>query len=51
MSLQEYVLDVLNDVAARPSVEEVLRRAGGRAGGRVGLKYAAQAIRTERDRR
>lgn len=50
-SLQEYLLDVLNDVAAKPSVEEVLRRAGGRAGGRIGLDYAARAIRTERDRR
>lgn len=50
-SLQEYLLDVLNDIAAKPSVEEVLRRAGGRAGGRVGLGYASRAVRADRNRR
>ena len=50
-SLQEYLLELLNDVAAKPPVEEVLRRAGGRAGGRVGLGYASRAVRADRDRR
>lgn len=49
MSLQEYLLAALNDMAARPTVEEVLDRAGGRAGGRVGLRRAADDLRTDRD--
>ncbi len=51
MSLQEYLLATLNDLAARPTVEEVLARAGGRAGGRVGLAAAAEGLREERDAR
>jgi plasmid stability protein len=51
MSLQEYLLSVLDDLAARPTVEEVLARAGGRAGGRVELDEAAAHLRTERDAR
>lgn len=47
-SLQEYLLATLNDLAARPTVEEVLARAGGRAGGRVGLSAAARQLRSER---
>ncbi len=51
MSLQEYLLAALNELADRPTVDEVLRRAGGRAGGRIGLDAAADAQREERDAR
>ena len=51
MSLQEYLLSILNDLASRPTVAEVLARAGGRSGGRIGLKNAAELLRTERDQR
>jgi hypothetical protein len=51
MSMQEYLLSILNDFASRPTVAEVLARAGGRSGGRVGLKGAAEHLRAERDRR
>ncbi|MGH2733311.1 MAG: FitA-like ribbon-helix-helix domain-containing protein [Actinomycetota bacterium] len=51
MSLQEFVLALLNSFASQPSISEVLARAGGRAGGRVGLARAASQLRTERDRR
>ncbi len=51
MSLQEYLLATLNELASRPTVEEVLARAGGRAGGRVGLSTATKDLRAERSRR
>ncbi len=51
MSLQEYLLATLEDLAARPTVQEVLARAGGRAGGRVPLSRAARDLRAERGRR
>ena len=51
MSLQEYVLSVLKDFTSRPTVAEVITRAGGRAGGRVGLARAAADLRAERNRR
>lgn len=51
MSLQEYLLDLLEDSAARPTVEEVLARAGRRRGGRIGLVAAARDLRVERSRR
>ncbi len=50
-SLQEYLLARLIDEAERPSLEELLDRAGGRAGGRAGFAQAVDAIRDERDRR
>ena len=50
-SLQEYLLAKLVEEAARPTLEEVLDRAGGRAGGSVPLKAAASALRAERARR
>ena len=50
MSLQEYLLSLLNDFASRPTVTEVLARAGGRAGGKVGLAKAAADLRAERNR-
>lgn len=51
MSLQEYLVATLNELASRPTVAEVLARAGGRAGGRVRLSVAARDLRAERSRR
>jgi plasmid stability protein len=50
-SLQEYLLARLIDEASRPSLEEILDRAGGRAGGSVPLKAAVEVLRNERARR
>jgi plasmid stability protein len=50
-SLQEYLLARLVEEASRPTLDEVLDRAGGRAGGSVPLAAATRAIRTDRDRR
>lgn len=51
MSLQEYLLAKLIAEASRPTVDEVLERAGGRAGGSVALSEATAAVRSDRDRR
>ncbi len=51
MSLQEYVLAALDELVERPTLEEVLERAGGRSGGRVGLEAAADDLREERQGR
>lgn len=51
MSLQEYLLSLLKDFTSRPTVSEVIARAGGRAGGKVGLARAAADLRAERGRR
>ncbi len=51
MSLQQYLLATLEELAARPTVQEVVARAGGRAGGRVPLSTAARDLRAERGRR
>ena len=50
-SLQEYLLARLVDEASRPTLDEVLRRAGDRAGGSIPLAASARAVRTERDAR
>lgn len=50
-SLQEYLLGRLIAEASRPTLREVLDRAGGRAGGSVTLKAAARAVRHDRARR
>jgi antitoxin FitA len=50
-SLQEYLLARLTEDAAHPTLDEVLRRASERAGGRVPLEDAARAVRDERDER
>jgi hypothetical protein len=50
-SLQEYLLAELTEQARRPTLSEVLERAGGRAGGSVPLTDAAEAVRTDRDER
>jgi plasmid stability protein len=46
-SLQEYLLARLIDDAEAPTLEEVLERAGGRAGGHVSLE-AVRAGRSSR---
>ena len=47
-SLQEYLRSRLIDEAARPTLDEVLDRASGRAGGSVPLKAATKAVREDR---
>ncbi len=49
-SLQEYLLQRLIDDAAQEPLDEVLARAGGRAGGAVGFQLAAEAVRADRER-
>jgi plasmid stability protein len=50
-SLQEYLRTRLIEEASRPTLDEVLDRAGGRAGGSVTLKAAVRAVRDDRARR
>lgn len=50
-SLQEYLLARLVEEAAMPTIDEVLDRAGGRAGGSASFKSATKAVRAERDGR
>jgi hypothetical protein len=50
-SLQEYLLARLTEDAGQPTLDEVLRRAGDRASGRVSLAEAARAVRADRDAR
>jgi plasmid stability protein len=50
-SLQEYLRSRLIEEASRPTVAEVLERAGERTGGRLSFETAADAVRAERDRR
>jgi hypothetical protein len=50
-SLQEYLLARLIEEASRPTLDEVLDRAGGRAGGSVPLAAAVRTLRRERARR
>ena len=47
-SLQEYLLTRLIEDARAPTLEEVLVRVEHRTSGRVGLKAAARAVRSER---
>jgi plasmid stability protein len=49
-SLQEYLLARLIEEASRPTVDEVLARAGRRTGGSVSFAQAAEVVRAERDR-
>ena len=49
-SMQEYLLGRLVEEASRPTLDELLDRAGGRAGGSVSFKSAAAAVRADRDR-
>ncbi len=50
-SLQEYLRSRLVDEASAPTVDEVLDRAGGRAGGSVSFQAAVGALREDRDSR
>jgi antitoxin FitA len=50
-SLQEYLRERLIEETSRPTLEEILDRAGGRAGGSVSFADAAAAVREDRDRR
>lgn len=50
-SLQEYLRARLIEEASRPTLDEVLDRAGGRAGGSVSLASAVTAVRGDRARR
>lgn len=47
-SLQEYLRSRLIQEAAQPTLDEVLARAGGRAGGCLPLADAVAALRSER---
>lgn len=49
MSLQEYLLGRLTEEASAPTLDEVLERAGGRAGGHICLRDATAAVRADRD--
>jgi plasmid stability protein len=55
ISLQEYVLRLLERETKRPPLNDVLGRIsrgeGGRTGGRISFEEAAEAIRAERDAR
>jgi antitoxin FitA len=48
-SLQEYLLGRLVEDARRPTLDELLGRAGGRAGGSTRLTDAARVVRADRD--
>ena len=50
-SLQEYLLARLVDEARRPSLDDLLTRAGHRSGGHVSFEFATAAVREDRDRR
>jgi hypothetical protein len=50
-SLQEYLRSRLIEEASTPTLEEVLERASHRCGGAVSLVAAAEAVRSDRDRR
>ena len=48
-SLQEYLLSRLIEDARTPTLDELLTRAGARAGGSTRLAEGARLIRSERD--
>lgn len=50
-SLQEYMRSWLIAETSRPTLDEVLERAGGRSGGSVPLKAGVATLRHDRDRR
>jgi plasmid stability protein len=50
-SLQEYLRSWLIEEAKHPTLDEVLDRAGSRAGGSASLRVAARAVRADRDER
>jgi len=50
-SLQEYLRMRLIEEAGAPTVDEVLARAGGRAGGSISFSEAVETLREDRARR
>jgi antitoxin FitA len=48
-SLQEYLLGRLIEEARRPSLDDLLDRAGQHKGGRVSFRFASEAVREDRD--
>jgi antitoxin FitA len=48
-SLQEYLLGRLIADASQPTLDELLTRAGGRAGGSTRLRDATRLVRSDRD--
>lgn len=50
-SLQEYLRSRLIEDASRPTIDEVLTRAGGRAGGAASFADTLAAMREDRARR
>jgi plasmid stability protein len=50
-SLQEYLRSRLIEEASQPTLDEILARAGGRAGGAAPFAVTAAAVREDRDRR
>jgi len=49
-SLQEYLLSRLTEEARQDTLEDVLNRAGARAGGSVPFSTAVETLRADRDR-
>ena len=49
-SMQEYLLIQLTRQAEAETLEEVLDRAGGRAGGSLGFDFAVESLRDDRQR-
>ncbi|MBA3411421.1 MAG: hypothetical protein H0U15_11430 [Geodermatophilaceae bacterium] len=47
-SLQEYLRSRLIEEAGRPTIDEVLARAGARAGGSIGFTAAARSVQEDR---
>jgi plasmid stability protein len=50
-SLQEYLLQLLEEEAGRPTVAEVLQEAGREATGRFGFEEAVRDLREDRESR
>jgi plasmid stability protein len=48
-SLQAYLLGRLVEEARRPSLDDLLARAGQRSGGHVSFHFASEAVRGDRD--
>lgn len=48
--MQEYLLAQLTQQAEAETLEEILDRAGARAGGSLGLEFATETLRDERQR-
>lgn len=48
-SLQEYLLGRLIEEARRPSLDDLLSRAGQRSGGHTSFRFSSEAVRKDRD--